>query len=76
MNKEQLINIVVESQKEEVDKKVDKEIGNVVEEILDIVNSDDIKTAKIIKLSNYINELQDYIYKEGLKDGIELSNLL
>lgn len=76
MNKEQLINIVVESQQEEVDKKVDKEIGNVVEEILDIVNSDDIKTAKIIKLSNYINELQDYIYKEGLKDGIELSNLL
>ena len=76
MNKKELINLIVESQKERLDKEVDEQFGNIPEHILNIVKNDTDENFKRVKLSNFINELQDYVYTKGLKDGLEINNIL
>ena len=76
MNKKELINQIVESQKETLDKEIDKEFQELNDKIgkrLEKADIDD-KTLSLIRV--YSLKLQDFAYKKGLEDGLEINSIL
>lgn len=76
MNKKELINQIVESQKETLDKEIDKEFQELNDKIgkrLEKADIDD-KTLSLIRV--YSLKLQDFAYKKGLEDGLKINSIL
>lgn len=67
MNKDKLIELIAESQIEEIDKLVEEEVGRIEDELEKVIPEELMED-----FWDYSRKIQDISYKKGLRDALDI----